>query len=161
MKTQITQLKARWQNYSPRERNLFKLCGGALCCAMIYYGAMMPLDNMIKNSEAVLIKQQQTLNWMRQEIDKHHLQARVVNIPNPRSVVEESANVVHITLEGVQQTDRSLTFEVERINVNALQNWLREMNISSGIHLEKLALTPVDRLSDVKAHITLSWAKNA
>lgn len=70
MKTQIAQLKNRWQNYSPRERNLFKLCGGALCCAMVYYGAMMPLDTLIKNNEAVLFKQKQTLNWMRREIDK-------------------------------------------------------------------------------------------
>ncbi len=62
MKTQIAQLKNRWQNYSPRERNLFKLCGGALCCAMVYYGAMMPLDTLIKNNEAVLFKQKQTLN---------------------------------------------------------------------------------------------------
>jgi general secretion pathway protein M len=42
-----------------------------------------------------------------------------------------------------------------------LKNWLREMNVSSGMRLEKLALTPVDRQSDVKAHITLSWAKSA
>ena len=53
MKMQIAQLKNRWQHYSPRERNLFKLCGGALCCAMVYYGAMMPLDTLIKNNEAV------------------------------------------------------------------------------------------------------------
>ena len=161
MKTQIAQLKKRWQNYSPRERNLFKLCGGALCCAMVYYGAMMPLDTLIKNNEAVLFKQKQTLNWMRQEIDKNHLQSRIVNTPNPRSVVEESAKVVHVALTDVRQEEQSLTFVIERVNISALQNWLREMNVSSGIHLEKLALTPVDRQSDVKAHITLSWAKSA
>jgi general secretion pathway protein M len=154
-------VKNRWQHYSPRERNLFKLCGGALCCAMVYYGAMMPLDTLIKNNEAVLFKQKQTLNWMRQEIDKNHLQSRIVNTPNPRSVVEESAKVVHVALTNVRQEEQSLTFDVERVSVSALQNWLREMNVSSGIHLEKLALTPVDRQSDVKAHITLSWAKSA
>lgn len=161
MKAQIAQLKARWQNYSSRERNIFKLCGGVLCCAFVYYGAMMPLDNIIKNSESVLIKQKQTLTWMRKEIDKNHLQARVINTPNPRSVVEESAKVVHVSLADIRQDGQSLSFEVERINIYALQNWLREMNLASGIHLEKLALTPVDRLNDVKAHVTLSWAKSA
>lgn len=83
MKTQIAQLKNRWQHYSPRERNLFKLCGGALCCAMVYYGAMMPLDTLIKNNEAVLFKQKQTLNWMRQEIDKKPSPVQNRQYPEP------------------------------------------------------------------------------
>jgi general secretion pathway protein M len=81
---------------------------------MVYYGAMMPLDTLIKNNEAVLFKQKQTLNWMRQEIDKNHLQSRIVNTPNPRSVVEESAKVVHVALTNVRQEEQSLTFDRAR-----------------------------------------------
>lgn len=91
MKEKIGQLKARYQGYSPRERNLFKLCGAALCCAIIWYGVMTPLDSMIKNSESTLAKQKQTLNWMRAEINKNHLQAKILKTSNPRNVVEESA----------------------------------------------------------------------
>lgn len=76
-------------------------------------------------------------------------------------MVEESAKVVHVALTDVRQEEQSLTFVVERVNISALQNWLREMNVSSGIRLEKLALTPVNRQSDVKARVTLSWAKSA
>ncbi|MEX0577166.1 type II secretion system protein GspM, partial [Enterobacter cloacae subsp. cloacae] len=45
MKEKIGQLKARYLRYSPRERTLIKLCGSALCCAIIWYGVMTPLDN--------------------------------------------------------------------------------------------------------------------
>jgi general secretion pathway protein M len=50
---------------------------------------------------------------------------------------------------------------VERVNIYVLKNWLREINITSGIRLEKINLTPVDHLSDVKAEIQLTWKKNA
>ena len=52
MKEKIGQLKARYLRYSPRERTLIKLCGSALCCAIIWYGVMTPLDNIIKMRKA-------------------------------------------------------------------------------------------------------------
>ncbi|HEC5278613.1 TPA: type II secretion system protein M [Enterobacter cloacae] len=161
MKERIGQLKARYQQYSSRERNLFKLGGAALCCAIIWYGAIMPLDNMIKNSESTIIKQKQTLNWMRDEINKNHLQAKVVKTSNPRSVVEDSAKEIHVALSNIQQDGQSMSFSIDRINVYELKNWLREVNVASGVRLEKLDLTPVDHLSDVKAQIKLSWTKVA
>ena len=60
MKEKIGQLKARYFRYSPRERTLIKLCGSALCCAIIWYGVMTPLDNIIKNEKSTLQKQKQT-----------------------------------------------------------------------------------------------------
>lgn len=159
MKERLTQLKSRWQAYSPREKNLCKLCAGALCCAMIYYGVITPLDNMIKNSERVLFKQNQTLGWMREEINKNHLQAKVLTTGSPRNVIEENAKTIHLSLSEIRQEGQSLSFNVARINIYTLKNWLRELNIASGIHLQKIDLTPVDHLSDVKAQVTLSWAK--
>ena len=161
MKERIGQLKARYQRYSPRERKLFTFCGAALCCAIVWYGAMTPLDNMIKNSQSTLTKQKQTLNWMRAEINKNHLQAKVVKTSNPRSVVEESAKEIHIGLSNIQQDGQSMSFNIDRVNVYELKSWLREVNLTSGVRLEKMELTPVDRLSDVKAQIKLSWAKVA
>jgi len=161
MKEKIGQLKARYLRYSPRERNLFKLCGATLCCAIIWYGVIAPLDNIIKNEQSTLQKQKQTLNWMREEINKNHLQAKVLKTSNPRSVVEESAKEIHVALSNIQQDGQSMSFNIDRINVYELKNWLREVNLTSGVRLEKMDLTPVDRLSDVKAQIKLSWTKAA
>ena len=143
MKEKIGQLKARYLRYSPRERTLIKLCGSALCCAIIWYGVMTPLDNM------------------RAEINKNHRQAKVLKTSNPRSVVEESAKEIHVALSNIQQDGQTLTFNIDRVNVYELKNWLREVNLTTGVRLEKMDLTPVDHLSDVKAQIKLSWAKVA
>lgn len=161
MKERLALLTSRYKNYSARERNLFKICAAAMCCAVIYYGGVIPLDNMIKSSQSVLIKQKQTLNWMRDEINKNHLQAQVVKTNNPRSVVEISAKEIHVALTDVRQDGQSLSFMIDRINVYELKNWLREINLASGIRLEGIDLTPVDHVSDVKAQIKLTWAKTA
>lgn len=161
MKERLAQLTSRYKNYSARERNLFKICAAAMCCAVIYYGGVIPLDTMIKSSQSVLIKQKQTLNWMRDEINKNHLQARVVKTNNPRSVVEISAKEIHVALTDVRQDGQSMSFMIDRINVYELKNWLREINFTSGIRLEGIDLTPVDHVSDVKAQIKLTWAKTA
>ena len=161
MKEKIGQLKSRYLSYSPRERNLFKLCGAALCCAIIWYGVMTPLDNIIKNERSTLQKQKQTMNWMRAEINKNHLQAKVLKTSNPRSVVEDSAKEIHVALSNIQQDGQSMSFNIDRVNVYELKSWLREVNLTAGVRLEKMDLTPVDHLSDVKAQITLSWAKAA
>lgn len=161
MKEKIGQLKARYQRYSPRERTLFKLCGSAICCAIIWYGVMTPLDSIIKNEISTLQKQKQTMNWMRAEINKNHLQAKVLKTSNPRSVVEESAKEIHVALSNIQQDGQTLSFNIDRVNVYELKSWLREVNLTAGVRLEKVDLTPVDHLSDVKAQIKLSWAKAA
>ena len=161
MKEKIGSLKARYLRYSLRERNLFKLCGSLFCCAIIWYGVITPLDSIIKNEQSTLQKQKQTLNWMREEINKNHLQAKVLKTSNPRSVVEESAKEIHVALSNIQQDGQSLSFNIDRINVYELKSWLREGNLTSGVRLEKMDLTPVDRLSDVKAQIKLSWTKAA
>ena len=161
MKERLAQLTSRYKNYSARERNLFKICAAAMCCAVIYYGGVIPLDTMIKSSQSVLIKQKQTLNWMRDEINKNHLQARVVKTNNPRSVEEISAKEIHVALTDVRQDGQSMSFMIDRINVYELKNWLREINFTSGIRLEGIDLTPVDHVSDVKAQIKLTWAKTA
>lgn len=54
MKQRVAQLKARYQQYSVREKRLMTLCGTAFCCALVYYAGVVPLDNMIKNSQATL-----------------------------------------------------------------------------------------------------------
>lgn len=161
MKEKIGQLKARYQRYSPRERTLFKLCGSAICCAIIWYGVMTPLDSIIKNEISTLQKQKQTMNWMRAEINKNHLQAKVLKTSNPRSVVEESAKEIHVALSNIKQDGQTLSFNIDRVNVYELKSWLREVNLTAGVRLEKMDLTPVDHLSDVKAQIKLSWAKAA
>ncbi|MGF3808866.1 type II secretion system protein GspM [Enterobacter mori] len=161
MKEKIGQLKARYQRYSPRERTLFKLCGSAICCAIIWYGVMTPLDSIIKNEISTLQKQKQTMNWMRAEINKNHLQAKVLKTSNPRSVVEESAKEIHVALSNIQQDGQTLSFNIDRVNVYELKSWLRKVNLTAGVRLEKMDLTPVDHLSDVKAQIKLSWAKAA
>jgi general secretion pathway protein M len=84
-----------------------------------------------------------------------------VKTDNPRSVVENSAHEVELSLSNVRQDGQTLSFVVERVNIYVLKNWLREINITSGIRLEKINLTPVDHLSDVKAEIQLTWKKNA
>ncbi|CAM7652839.1 type II secretion system protein M [Citrobacter sedlakii] len=161
MKERIAQLKTRYQNYSPRERNLFTLCAAALCCAAVYYGGIIPLDTMIKNSESTVLRQKETLRWMREEIDKNHLQAKVLKTSNPRQVIEESAKEIHLPLTDIRQHEQSLELVVEKVNVVELKNWLRELNLSSGVRLEKMALMPVDRASSVKATLVLSWKKAA
>ncbi|EOG8082743.1 type II secretion system protein M [Citrobacter sp. CK184] len=161
MKERIAQLKARYQNYSDRERGLITLCAAAMCCAVIYYGGIIPLDHMIQNSQSTLMRQKETLRWMRDEIDKNHLQAKVLKTNNPRTVIEESAKEIHLALSDIRQDERSLSFVVEQVNIYELKNWLREVNITSGVQLQKMDLQPVDRQSDVKANITLSWNKNA
>jgi general secretion pathway protein M len=98
---------------------------------------------------------------MRNEIDINHLQVQQVKTDNPRSVVENSAHEVELSLSNVRQDGQTLSFVVERVNIYVLKNWLREINITSGIRLEKINLTPVDHLSDVKAEIQLTWKKNA
>lgn len=98
---------------------------------------------------------------MRDEIDKNHLQAKVLKTNNPRTVIEESAKEIHLALSDIRQDERSLSFVVEQVNIYELKNWLREVNVTSGVQLQKMDLQPVDRQSDVKANITLSWNKNA
>jgi general secretion pathway protein M len=117
------------------------------------------LDNMIKNSQATLARQIETVNWMKTEIDKNHLPVLQVKTDNPRSVVENSAHEINLTLTDIRQDGQTLAFVVNRVNVYELKNWLREMNLASGVRLEKMNLTPVDHLSDVKAEIQLTWKK--
>lgn len=122
---------------------------------------MVPLDNMIKNSQLTLKRQRDTLNWMRSEIDKNHLQVQQLKTDNPRSVVENSAQEIKLPLNDVRQEGQTLSFTVPRVEINELKNWLREINAASGIKLEKMKLTPVDHQRDVRAEIQLSWKKTA
>ncbi|MGP6134670.1 type II secretion system protein M [Enterobacter chuandaensis] len=161
MKERITQLKSRYQNYSAREKVILKICAAALLGAVVYYAGMIPLDNMIQNSKATLTRQKETLNWMRSEIDKNHLQVQIVKTDNPRTVVENSAQEIHLPLTDVRQDGQTLSFVVNRVNVYELKNWLREINQTSGVRLQKMNLTPVDHLSDVKAEVQLTWSKTA
>ena len=161
MKQRVAQLKARYQQYSVREKRLMTLCGTAFCCALVYYAGVVPLDNMIKNSQTTLKRQTETLVWMRSEIDKNHLQVQQLKTNNPRSVVENSAREIKLPLNDVRQEGQTLSFIVPRVNIYELKNWLREINTASGIRLDKMKLTPVDHLSDVKAEIQLSWTKMA
>lgn len=161
MKERITQLKSRYPNYSAREKIILKICAVAIAGAVIYYAGMVPLDNMIQNSKATLSRQKETLNWMRSEIDKNHLQVQIVKTDNPRTVVENSAQEIHLPLTDVRQDGQTLSFVVSRVNVYELKSWLREINQTSGVRLQKMNLTPVDRLSDVKAEVQLTWSKKA
>ncbi|UUR71309.1 type II secretion system protein M [Enterobacter asburiae] len=161
MKERITQLKSRYQNYSAREKVILKICAAALLGAVVYYAGMIPLDNIIQNSKATLTRQKETLNWMRSEIDKNHLQVQIVKTDNPRTVVENSAQEIHLPLTDVRQDGQTLSFVVNRVNVYELKNWLREINQTSGVRLQKMNLTPVDHLSDVKAEVQLTWSKTA
>ena len=95
MKERIAQLKARYQNYSAREKIILKICAVAIVGAAVYYTGVIPLDNMIKNSKSTLKRQKETLNWMRSEIDKNHLQIQLVKTDNPRTVVENSAHEIN------------------------------------------------------------------
>lgn len=161
MKERIAQLKSRYQNYSAREKVILKICAVALLGAAVYYAAVIPLDNMITNSKSTLNRQKETLSWMRTEIDKNHLQVQRVKTNNPRTVVENSAHEINLSLNDVRQDGQTLSFVVNRINVYELKSWLREINQTSGIRLQKMNLTPVDHLSDVKAEVQLAWGKNA
>ncbi|MCU6161049.1 type II secretion system protein M [Enterobacter bugandensis] len=161
MKERIAQLKARYQQYSVREKVILKICAVAMLGAAIYYAGVIPLDNMIQNSKSTLARQKETLNWMRTEIDKNHLQVQVVKTDNPRTVVENSAHEINLSLTDVRQDGQTLSFVVNRVNVYELKNWLREINQTSGVRLQKMNLTPVDHLSDVKAEIQLTWSKTA
>lgn len=161
MKERLAQLTCKYQNYSAREKAIIKMCGAALCCAAVYYMAMVPLDNIIQTAQLKLDRQKETLNWMRNEIDINHLQVQQIKTDNPRSVVENSAHEIELPLSNIRQEGQTLSFVVERVNIYVLKNWLREINITSGVRLEKMNLTPVDHLSDVKAEIQLTWRKAA
>lgn len=161
MKERIAQLKSRYQNYSAREKVIIKICAVALVGAAVYYAGMIPLDDMVLNSKATLSRQKETLNWMRSEIDKNHLQVQIVKTDNPRTVVESSAQEINLPLTDVRQDGQTLSFVVNRVNVYELKSWLREINQTSGVRLQKMNLTPVDRLSDVKAEVQLTWSKAA
>lgn len=161
MKERIAQLKARYQQYSAREKVILKICAVAMLGAAIYYSGVIPLDNMIQNSKSTLARQKETLNWMRTEIDKNHLQVQVVKTDNPRTVVENSAHEINLSLADVRQDGQTLSFVVNRVNVYELKNWLREINQTFGVRLQKMSLTPVDHLSDVKAEVQLTWSKTA
>ncbi|HFK5795759.1 type II secretion system protein GspM [Enterobacter asburiae] len=161
MKERIAQLKSRYQNYSTREKVIIKICAAALAGAAIYYAGVIPLDNMIQNSKATLSRQKETLNWMRSEIDKNHLQVQIIKTNNPRTVVESSAQEINLALTDVRQDGQTLSFVVNRVNVYELKSWLREINQTSGVRLQKMNLTPVDHLSDVKAEVQLTWSKTA
>lgn len=161
MKERIAQLKARYQQYSAREKVILKICAVAMLGAAIYYAGVIPLDNMIQNSKSTLARQKETLNWMRTEIDKNHLQVQVVKTDNPRTVVENSAHEINLSLADVRQDGQTLSFVVNRVNVYELKNWLREINQTFGVRLQKMSLTPVDHLSDVKAEVQLTWSKTA
>ncbi|MGK3224811.1 type II secretion system protein GspM [Enterobacter soli] len=159
MKERIAQLKSRYQNYSAREKIILNVCAAAIGCAVVYYAGVIPLDNMIQSSKSTLTRQTETLNWMREEIDKNHLQMLQVKTDNPRSVVENSAHEINLALSDLRQDGQTLSFVVNRVNVYELKNWLREINQTSGIRLQKMNLTPVDHISDVKAEIQLTWMK--
>lgn len=161
MKERIAQLKTRYQNYSAREKAVLKICAAAVGCAAIYYAGVIPLDNMIQSSQTTLTRQIETLNWMRTEIDKNHLQMLQVKTDNPRSVIENSAHEINLSLTDVRQEGQTLSFVVGRVNVYELKNWLREINQTSGVRLQKMNLTPVNHISDVKAEIQLTWKKTA
>jgi general secretion pathway protein M len=161
MKERIAQLKSRYQNYSAREKVILKICAVSLLGTAIYYAGVIPLDNMIQNSRATLTRQKETLNWMRSEIDKNHLQVQIIKTDNPRTVVESSAHEINLSLTDVRQDGQTLSFIVNRVNVYELKNWLREINQTSGVRLQKMNLTPVDHLSDVKAEVQLTWSKTA
>ena len=133
MKERIAQLKSRYQNYSAREKIILKICAVAIVGAAVYYTGVIPLDNMIKNSQATLARQIETVNWMKTEIDKNHLPVLQVKTDNPRSVVENSAHEINLTLTDIRQDGQTLAFVVNRVNVYELKNWLREMNLASGV----------------------------
>ncbi|QBC03535.1 type II secretion system protein GspM [Enterobacter cloacae] len=161
MKARIAQLNSRYQRYSAREKIVLKIGAVAILGSAIYYAGVIPLDNMIQNSKTTLSRQKETLNWMRSEINKNHLLVQVVKTDNPRTVVENSAQEIKLPLTDVRQDGQTLSFVVNRVNVYELKNWLREINQTSGVRLQKMNLTPVDHLSDVKAEVQLTWSKTA
>lgn len=157
MNARLQQLKTRWQTYSPRERLLIGCGAAALGVSMLYYAMYLPLQQMNINSQQTLKRQQETLNWMRSEIDNKNIPLRVITTGNVRSIVESSAKELNVSLVDIQQQGKRLSFTIAKINVYQLKNWMREINIASGVQLEKIMLTPVDHLSDVKAVVQLSW----
>lgn len=137
MNESITQLKRRYQTYNVREKIILTIGAAAIGCAAIYYAGVIPLDNMIQSSKTTLARQVETLNWMRQEIDKNHLQMLQVKTDNPRSVIENSAHAINLSLTDVRQDGQTLSFVVGRVNIYELKNWLREINLTSGVRLQK------------------------
>lgn len=76
---------------------------------------------MIQNSKSTLKRQKETLNWMRSEIDKNHLQVQIVKTNNPRTVVENSAHEINLSLTDMRQEGQTLSFVVNRVNVYELK----------------------------------------
>lgn len=161
MKARTEQLRQRWQAYSPRERLLILFCGIALGAAVVYFGLCQPLMNMQHNSVQTLKRQQETLTWMRNEIEDKLIPVKVVTTDNVRQLVEQSAKEVSIPIADLQQQGKNLSFSVSSINIYQLKNWIREVNISSGAHLDKLTLVTVDKHNIVKANVKLSWERRA
>ncbi len=157
MKQHVQKLYSRWQQYTARERTLLLFCTVVLGCTAFYYGAWQPLMLMNKHSQQTLKRQQETLMWMRDEIDSKHIPVRKVKTANVPNLVEISARELNIPLLNMNQQGTGLTFSVAQIDMFQLKNWLREINLSSGAQVQKLTLTPVDSASKVRAEIQLHW----
>ncbi|MCS2158437.1 type II secretion system protein M [Scandinavium sp. H11S7] len=157
MNATLQKMKARWQQYQPRERKLILLCLAVLGVAIFYFGAWQPLVMMNKNSQLTLKRQQETLNWMRHEIESKHIPVRKLKTANVSRLVEISARALKIPLSNMQQQNTALSFGIANIDIYQLRDWLREINLSSGAQVQKLTLTPVDSARQVKAEIQLSW----
>lgn len=82
-----------------------------------------------------------------------------IKTDNPRGIIERSAHDIHLSLTDIRQEGQTLSFVIGKVNINELKNWLREVNMSSGVRLEKMSLTSVDHLNEVKADIQLTWKK--
>lgn len=74
---------------------------------------------------------------MRSEIDKNHLQVQIVKTNNPRTVVENSAHEINLSLTDMRREGQTLSFVVNRVNVYELKSWLREINQTTGVRLQK------------------------
>lgn len=159
MKARITLIHARWQAYKPHERALMLFLGIAVFAAMLWYGAYQPLLKMNSNSQQLIKRQLETLSWMRSEIAANHLPVKKIKTESVRNVVEVTASELHLSLSGIQQQGKTLSFTVPSVQFYDLKNWMRELNLASGARIEKIVITPTAQSQLVSADIKLGWGE--
>lgn len=147
-------MKAWWLGLNTREQRLVGSLGGVVLIFLFYSLVWQPLNDNITNTEKKVVRQQELLVWVKQEISRY--QANSGNAKRPKnnaslsSIVNQAANRSGIAITRIQPQGDDLQVWIDNIAFNNLLQWLEQLSQQHGLMIKNIDLDATDINGEVR-----------
>ncbi|WP_252120298.1 type II secretion system protein GspM [Symbiopectobacterium purcellii] len=146
----MTQWHHYWLSITPRERRLLMLAGSALVLAACYFLLWQPWQQRSEQWQRTLVREQQTVSWLRQQAPRIAQAAAPSTSPAAESrhvslpvLISQSSSRYGLKATRLQPQGNQVAVTLERIDFTLLMQWLGEME-QSGVNVLQLDVNAVD-----------------